>query len=70
MTGKKEDLGIKIGSHDEAAWTTIKEQSIKELENNKRAIIIGKAIIELAEKEILKAVKEFKADKKAPIGVG
>ena len=49
---KDEDLGIKIGTKEEAAWTKIKDSAALELEQNKRGIIIGEAIIKLAEFKI------------------
>jgi len=54
MTDKPKDLGIKIGTKEEAAWTQIKDSAEKELEQAKRSIIIGTEIIKLAEKMIAK----------------
>ena len=45
-----EDLGIKIGTKEEAAWKLIKDGAEKELEQQKRAIIIGEEIIKLADR--------------------
>ncbi len=52
MTKEPEDLGVKIGTPEEAAWTNIRDSSVKEVEQNKRAIMIGEAIIKLAEEKI------------------
>ncbi len=46
------DLGIKMGTPEEAAWTNIRDSSKKEVEQSKRAIMIGEAIIKLAEEKI------------------
>lgn len=53
-SGVPKDLGIKIGTKEEAAWTKIKKSAQLELEQNKRAIIIGESVIKLAEKMIAK----------------
>jgi hypothetical protein len=50
----EEDLGIKIGSDEQVAWTTIRDGAKKEVEQNKRAIIIGLGIIKTAEDMIAK----------------
>ena len=52
-----DDLEIKIGTEEEAAWTRIRDSAKKELEENKRAIIIGEEIIKLAEKKIAEEKK-------------
>jgi len=49
---KKKDLGIKIGTPNEALWTNVKNETellIKQSENN---LIVQKAIKELAERKI------------------
>lgn len=46
------DLGIKIGTPEQALWTKVKEEAeilIKQSENN---LIIQKEILKLAEKKI------------------
>ena len=58
--GVPKNLGIKIGSKEEAAWTKIKDGAVQELEANQRAIIIGKEIIKLAERKIAIEKKNFK----------
>jgi hypothetical protein len=40
------------GTKEQAAWTLILERSEKEVEEQKRAIIIGKEIIKLCKKRI------------------
>ena len=47
-----EDLGVKIGTQEEVAWTQIRDSSKREVEQSKRTIIIGEAIIELADSKI------------------
>lgn len=48
------DLGLKMGTPEEAAWTKIRDGAILELEANKRAILIGEEIIKLADRLIEK----------------
>jgi len=54
MPKEPKDLGIKIGTKEEAAWTKIKDSAHSELEQNKRAIVIGETIIKLADEMIAK----------------
>ena len=54
------DLGVKIGTKEEVAWTNIRENAIKELEENQRAILIGKKIIDLAEEKISEEKEKLK----------
>ena len=56
----KEDLNIKIGSKDEKAWTQIRDRAKEELEQQKRAIIISEAVIEIADKKAKEEAKKFK----------
>lgn len=59
MTKKSEAAAaFKIVPKEEAAWTKIKEAAELEMEQNKRAIILGKAIIKLAGKMIEKEKME------------
>jgi len=51
---KIKDLGLKIGTKKEAAWTSIKENLEQKQINAEIEIIINKTVIELAEKEIAK----------------
>ncbi len=58
MTSKNkepEDLGIKVGTKEEAAWTEIKKSAEKELEQGKRALLITAEVIKLADKMILES---------------
>ena len=48
------DLGVKMGTPEEAAWTTIRDGATKEIEQSKRSILIAEQIIKLAEKIIAK----------------
>jgi hypothetical protein len=46
-------IGLKIALNpEEAFWIEMKEKCLKEINNNKREIIINEAVIELAEKKI------------------
>ena len=49
-----EDLGIKIGTKEEKAWTDIKEGAERELAHFIRMIPINEAIIKLADEMIKK----------------
>ena len=49
-----EDLGIKIGTKEESAWTQIRDSAQIEVDNNKRAIIIGENMVKLANEMIEK----------------
>jgi len=52
MKENSEDLGIKIGTKEEALWTKVKAESeglIKQSEDN---LLIQKAILNLAEEKI------------------
>ena len=57
MNDHPEDLGIKIGSPEEKAWTTIKERAEEEIKQMQRSIILNEACIakavEMIEKEKL-----------------
>jgi hypothetical protein len=46
------DLGLKIGSKEEAAWTQIKKAAELDIEQSKRAILINEEIVKLAIKKI------------------
>ena len=39
------DLGIKIGTKNEAAWTQIRDQALTEIEQNKRMNIINELVV-------------------------
>lgn len=54
MEENKEDLGVKIGTKEEAFWTGIKEQAEKTIKNSKAEIMINERIIILADEMILK----------------
>ena len=49
---KLEDLGIKIGSKEEAAWKDIKEGAEVEIAQFRRGIIVSEEIIKVAEKQM------------------
>jgi hypothetical protein len=51
------DLGVKIGTPEEAAWTTIRDGAKKEIEQMNRSILMAEQIIKLAEKIIAKEKK-------------
>ena len=48
------DLGIKIGSKEEAFWTQTKDLAQKAMDQGQHEIIINEAILELAERKIKK----------------
>ena len=54
------DLGVKIGTPEEVAWTSIRDSAKTEMEQSKRTILLGEVIIEFAEKQIAKEKEKFK----------
>lgn len=52
MSSKKEDLGIKIGTPEQAYWENVLEQSKKLLLDAHANIEINQMIVKLAEKKI------------------
>ncbi len=59
------DLGLKIGSKEEAAWTLIRNNAINEMEESKRTIILDELIIKEAEQRIEKE-KSLNSSKDTP----
>ena len=57
------DLGIKIGSKEEAAWTSAKEKTELEIRQDKMAIILNEAILVKIE-EMIKKEKGLNTSKK------
>ena len=57
-----QDLGIKIGSKEEAAWTAIKEKVELDIDIAYREIVINNAILEKAE-EMIKKEKALNTSK-------
>lgn len=51
------DLGLKMGTKEEVAWTQIKDKAIMEIEQYNRAIILNQAILDKA-KEMIKSEKD------------
>ncbi len=47
------DLGIKMGTEEEAFWTTVKDQCKKNIKESKHEIIIQEEILKLAKHKIL-----------------
>lgn len=65
MTKKIEepkDLGIKIGSKEEAAWTQLRDKIEEDIIQNKITQEINTVIFELAEKKIELEKEKFKKD--------
>jgi len=55
-----EDLELKIGSKEEAAWTLVRDKCREEILSCKRTIEMDKVLIELAEKKINQEKENFK----------
>jgi len=55
-----EDLGIKIGTKEEAAWTDIRDKVILAIDQGKREMIINETILNLANQRIAMEHKEKK----------
>ena len=55
MSSKKlpKNLGIKIGTQDEAYWTEIKEKCENSIFQHKKAIEMDKTILKLAKRKIV-----------------
>lgn len=54
------DLGVKIGTKEEKAWTDIMTQAKKQLEQAFREIEINKAIVALSQRKIDEEKEKFK----------
>ena len=57
MTSK--DLGVKIGTHEEKAWTDILKHAELEIEQGRRENAINNAIITLAKEKITKEKRKI-----------
>ena len=58
--GQPQELGVEIGSKEEAAWKLIRDGAVKELESTLRSIIISKEIIKTAERMIKEEHEKFR----------
>lgn len=54
------DLGLKIGTKEEANWTSILNQSEELLIKGKSDVVINETIVELAKKRIEQEKEKFK----------
>ena len=63
QTQKPKDLGIKIGTKDEEAWTAILGKVKLDIEQAKREIIINEAI-QIKVEEMIKKEKSLYTSKK------
>ena len=52
MVFKDKELGLEVGSKEEAAWTQIKENVEKQNEDMLRTLEINKEILKLCEKKL------------------
>ena len=48
----EEDIGLKVGTKEENAWTSIKESAEKEIAQARRMIILNEVIIKKSEEMI------------------
>ena len=55
-----QDLGVKIGSKEEAAWRDIKEKILSDIGAAKRGMIINQKILEVAEEQMRIEAENFK----------
>lgn len=62
MTSEKipEDLGLKIGSKAEKAWTDIAKQCETTIEASMREVEINKVILDFAKKRVVMEHEKFK----------
>jgi len=54
------DLGIKIGTKDEALWTNVKRESMVLIEQSENNLKIQKEMLKLAEQKIVEEKEKFK----------
>ncbi len=54
-----EDLGVKIGSLEEAEWTKIKKNQESTIRASKINTMISETVLKLADEEIAKEKKKF-----------
>lgn len=54
------DLGVKIGTPEEAEWTKIKKSQEQSIRDNKINVTIAEIVLKLAEKEIAKEKEKFR----------
>lgn len=54
------DLGIKVGTPEEAIWRKVKTEAMILIEQHEQSLIVQKALLILAVKKIAEKEKEFK----------
>lgn len=54
------DLGLKMGTPEEAEWTRIKKNQEATIRGSKINIAVSEVVLELADKEIAKEKEKFK----------
>ena len=54
------DLGVKIGTPEEAQWTIIQKNQVETIRSSKINIAVSEVVLELANKEIAKEKEKFK----------
>jgi len=52
MSEEQEDLGIKIGTPEEAFWTDLKKKLEKDMDNARHELIINAEVLKLCDKKI------------------
>ena len=55
MKNIPKDLGIKLGSPEEAAWTTICEAIEREIDQGKRALEMNECLLPFVKEKIVQA---------------
>ena len=58
------DLGLKIGSKLEVFWTAVRDSATAELVESKNAVILGEAMIKLAEEKIAEEKATLESSKR------
>jgi len=56
----KEDLGIKMGTPEEAEWKRIKENQIETIRGSMINMAVAKEVLELARRKIVEEKEKFK----------
>ena len=54
------DLGVKMGTPEEAQWTIIQKNQVETIRSSKINIAVSEVVLELANKEIAKEKEKFK----------
>ena len=57
---KLDDMAVKIGSKEEAAWKDIKDKTLNDISLSKRTIELGEVVVQFCEKKMIEEREKFK----------